>query len=98
MTAVHTITTDLQSEQPVRRKSPSRAKTTPPIRPIAHGVRRAAEQQVGGVDQLVVTRIFVKALQASSAVAAPKNGENGPKITMPSTTPEGNRAGWFMAW
>jgi len=37
---------------------------------------------------------------ASSAVAAPKyqNGENGPQITMPSTTPEGNRAGWFMAW
>jgi len=35
---------------------------------------------------------------ASSAVAAPKNGENGLKITMPSTTPEGNRAGWFMAW
>jgi hypothetical protein len=37
---------------------------------------------------------------ASSAVAAPKyqNGENGLKITMPSATPEGNRAGWFMAW
>jgi hypothetical protein len=37
---------------------------------------------------------------ASSAVAAPKhqNDETGLKITMPSTTPEGNRAGWFMAW
>jgi hypothetical protein len=35
---------------------------------------------------------------ASSAVAAPKyqSGENGLKITMPSTTPEGNRDGWFM--
>ena len=35
---------------------------------------------------------------ASSAVAAPKyqNGENGVKITQPSSTPDGNRDGWFM--
>jgi hypothetical protein len=34
---------------------------------------------------------------ASSAVAAPKyNSDNGLKITQPSSTPEGNRDGWFM--
>jgi hypothetical protein len=34
---------------------------------------------------------------ASSAVAAPKHLANdGVKITHPSTTPDGNRDGWFM--
>jgi hypothetical protein len=34
---------------------------------------------------------------ASSAVAAPKhNSDNGVKITQPSSTPEGNRDGWFL--
>ena len=33
---------------------------------------------------------------ASNAVAAPRLHDDGPKITMPSTTPEGNREGWFM--
>jgi hypothetical protein len=35
---------------------------------------------------------------ASSAVAAPKhyNSDNGVKITQPSSTPDGNRDGWFL--
>ena len=34
---------------------------------------------------------------ASGAMAAPKHSsDNGPKITMPSSTPEGNRDGWFL--
>jgi sulfur-oxidizing protein SoxB len=41
-----------------------------------------------------------RATLASNAVAAPKhqNRDNGVKITMPASTPEGNRDGWFMAW
>jgi hypothetical protein len=35
---------------------------------------------------------------ASNAVAAPKQLSAQPQITQPSSTPEGNRAGWFMAW
>ena len=33
---------------------------------------------------------------ASSAVAAPKHLSAQPQITMPSSTPEGNRDGWFL--
>jgi hypothetical protein len=34
---------------------------------------------------------------ASGAIAAPKyQTDNGPKITMPSATAEGNTVGWFM--
>jgi hypothetical protein len=33
---------------------------------------------------------------ASSAVAAPKQLSAQPQITQPSSTPEGNRDGWFM--
>jgi hypothetical protein len=33
---------------------------------------------------------------ASSAVAAPKHVSAQPQITQPSSTPEGNRDGWFM--
>jgi hypothetical protein len=33
---------------------------------------------------------------ASNAVAAQRIHDNGPKITMPSSTPEGNRDGWFL--
>jgi hypothetical protein len=36
---------------------------------------------------------------ASGAIAAerPQHGvASSPQITLPSTTPEGNRAGWFM--
>jgi hypothetical protein len=41
-----------------------------------------------------------RATLASSAVAAPKHqtSDNSPKITLPSSTPEGNREGWFMRW
>jgi hypothetical protein len=37
---------------------------------------------------------------ASGALAAPKHqaSDNGPKVTMPSATPEGNRAGWVVDW
>jgi hypothetical protein len=34
----------------------------------------------------------------SGALAAPKHLSAQPQITMPSSTPEGNRDGWFMAW
>jgi len=36
---------------------------------------------------------------ASGAIAAEKpqlGAANSPQVTQPSTTPEGNRAGWFM--
>jgi hypothetical protein len=34
---------------------------------------------------------------ASGAMAAPKHSsDNGVKITQPSSTPDGNRDGWFM--
>jgi sulfur-oxidizing protein SoxB len=41
-----------------------------------------------------------RATLASGAVAAPKHqtSDNSPKITLPSSTPEGNREGWFMQW
>ena len=34
---------------------------------------------------------------ASGAMAAPKHSsDNGVKVTQPSSTPDGNRDGWFM--
>src|SRR5262245_55447389 len=37
-----------------------------------------------------------KATNAYNSYAAPRHQSNLPRITLPSATPEGNRAGWFM--
>jgi hypothetical protein len=56
--------------------------------------------QTGDITMFTKTSIALTLIVAlaSSAVAAPKHqtGDNGSKITMPSSTPEGNRDGWFM--
>src|SRR5262245_56612328 len=54
--------------------------------------------QPGDTTMFVKTSIALAVIVAlaSNALAAPRVHEvNGPKITLPSQTPEGNRAGWF---